>query len=89
MASLDPEKQVSFSYLGAALRRVGRFEEAIDACDRALELGDPCPFALYSRSLSRFNLGDAAGARSDLDNALAIWPEDPVLIDAKHEMFGE
>ena len=67
-----PEDYAGWWNLGWAAYLVGDQPASIDATDRALLLS-PGQFVLYlNRSLARLALGDAAGSRDDLDQALSL-----------------
>lgn len=70
--------------LGDALRARGRHAEAQAAYDRAFAAhADPsgAPWSLhFARALAREGAGDWAGARGDLDRALALAPEEPRVL---------
>jgi tetratricopeptide (TPR) repeat protein len=60
---------------GPELFAAGRFAEAEAAFSRALRTGGSDPSLYFNRALSRLNLGEPTGARSDLDAFLALVPE--------------
>ncbi len=62
------------AWLGEALRAAGRPEEAMAALVRALKLDPRYDNAWAWRGTMRLAAGDAAGALSDLDRALALRP---------------
>ena len=71
--------------LGDALRSQKRHELAIEAYDRALaleaELDRRSWRTFYARGISRERSGDWQGALSDLNDALALRPEDPRILN--------
>jgi len=76
--SLGAEDDAEAHYrIGLLDRAAGRCGEAIAAFDRALALHPDRTNALRERGGCRAVLGDTAGARADIDRALAIAPRDP------------
>lgn len=59
----------------------GAYQPGLAALDRAYA-ATPTARALYYRALTRRALGDAAGARADLQLLLASYPLDPIAADA-------
>jgi tetratricopeptide (TPR) repeat protein len=73
------EKDSDLHYLRAeTLFNLGRPAEAREALDRYLERRGPVPKAYNLRALCRGGLGDAAGALSDLDEAIRLEPRNAV-----------
>jgi tetratricopeptide (TPR) repeat protein len=60
--------------LGWAYHRVGRDEEASRLAAEALHLGSKDPLLLYHAGLIAYATGDAASARDDLAEAIALDP---------------
>jgi arylsulfatase A-like enzyme/Flp pilus assembly protein TadD len=67
----DPE---TLAVEGLALQAEGRLPQAIERLDAAVEARPDEARFLADRGLARLQAGDARGARSDLEGALAIWP---------------
>ncbi|MEZ4651775.1 MAG: tetratricopeptide repeat protein [Candidatus Eisenbacteria bacterium] len=74
----SPELREAWFYLGAALSDVGRYEEAIEACETALRKGWPELETLPPLSYLKIQTGDLVGAQRDARAALAIDPAQPV-----------
>jgi tetratricopeptide (TPR) repeat protein len=71
--------------LGDTLRRLERYDEAAEAYDHALALlGAPQPshwFVYYVRGISHERRGDWAKSEADLRQALALNPEQPLVLN--------
>jgi len=83
VVALDPEDRVATRRLGAALLRLGRWQDAIDAFRRVLAADPGEPEA--SRGLARalLELGRPDAALAALEDGLARAPDDPRLLNAK------
>jgi serine/threonine-protein kinase len=57
--------------------------EALDAANHAVELAPDLPEALAVRALFRMTEWDWAGAKSDIDRAKQLAPDDPATLGAK------
>jgi tetratricopeptide (TPR) repeat protein len=70
--------------LGVTYYRLERFQEAVTTLQRAGKLRGPQPSAyeLYFLAMCRHNLGDAAGARHDFDQAVR-WQQQAKLLPAQ------
>lgn len=77
----DSAKQ-HFQY-GYTLSLVGREQDAIKAFDYALVLDSNMYRAYRERGTIRAHIGDTIQARSDLDRAVALAPEDPVNYNSR------
>ena len=76
-----------------ALHMNGRDAEALDAIDTALELGLRNPLYLYHSGMIKLALGDDAGARADLSEALTVNPwfsplAAPIAVAALDQLGG-
>ncbi len=56
--------------------------EALAAANRAVELAPTHPGALAARAATRLNEWDWLGAKSDLDRALEVGPDEPQVLSA-------
>jgi len=65
----------AYSMLGTSLGIAGRFEEAIEAFGRALELNPLFDEGWANLGLTRARMGDPAGAAESFERALAINPQ--------------
>ena len=85
LAELYPQMTRVQVALGYALRGQKRHERAIEAYDRALaleaETGRSSWRTFYARGISRERAGDWEGAKSDFNDALALRPEDPRILN--------
>ncbi len=73
---LEPEFSPAYNNRGNVLRRLGQYEAAIRDYDASIALGNPLPhLPLYGRAAAREALGDTAGARGDLKQALEMSPD--------------
>lgn|GEM_PF-223598 len=79
-AGLEPAGWI-LAWLGEALRAAGRPAEARAALDRALALDPRYDNAWAWRATLRLARGDAAGALSDVERALALRPTSRALHD--------
>jgi tetratricopeptide (TPR) repeat protein len=72
--NLKPNYYPAWSDRAAALKQVGRYQEAVESCDRALEL-NPQDFQLwYQRGMTLRRLGDFEAAIASFDQALMLNP---------------
>jgi tetratricopeptide (TPR) repeat protein len=69
-ARADPTEFGEWSNLADSYLQLGRLSEALDACDRGARLLGPDALA-YRRGLVLHGMGDIAGARAELERALA------------------
>ncbi|WP_224825141.1 tetratricopeptide repeat protein [Cognatishimia sp. MH4019] len=70
--------------MGDMMRGLQRFEEAIPAYDRALELtgeGDALWFVHYARGISHERSGDWDNAEADFRRALELRPNQPLVLN--------
>jgi tetratricopeptide (TPR) repeat protein len=70
----DPESWHNWNNKAFVLNSLGRFREAIEACDRALALkGDQdLPYPLYNRGRAKLGLGQVSDAVEDLRKAVEL-----------------
>lgn len=73
--ALAPEAPAGHLNQGRLLRRMGKLGEAEQAFGRAIDRAPETGRAWLGRGLCRLEQGDALGARSDLDRARALMPE--------------
>jgi len=74
----DPDAPVILYDIGTAYYRLGRFEAARAAFDRAARTAPPplAAKARYNQGNAAYRLGDVAGAMAGYEAALAIAPDD-------------
>lgn len=82
---LDPRLRFGLPYLmaGDSLYAVGRFEEAVDAFDRALQLNSSSIEALFKRARAHDAAKEADAAKADLDEALRTFWQLPNFLRRK------
>lgn len=68
-----------YFFKGAALRRLGRHDEALVALEHAKTLGFSEPELYVERSLTNKSLGNAQEAQQDYQEAEKRFPEDPEI----------
>jgi len=73
--ALAPEAPAGHLNQGRLARRMGQLGEAEQAFGRAIDRGPATGRAWLGRGLCRLEQGDALGARSDLDRARELMPE--------------
>ncbi len=73
---------------GNAYLQLGQFREAEAEFSRAIEAGQLVPDALSNRGICRLRLGDAAGARADLQEALRLDPTNAAAREQLRAMGG-
>lgn len=74
-----PEDAQCWTDLAVAELRTGHPGQARDHLERALDIDDAQPTALYERGLLRWNEGDRDGAIDDLERAAQLTPDLPGL----------
>ncbi|MDR3509254.1 MAG: tetratricopeptide repeat protein [Caulobacteraceae bacterium] len=72
---IDPNVPPTWSNLGAALSRLGRFAEALDACDRSIALQQTWCDGHRNRGLALMGLGRHAEAADSFDIAISLQPD--------------
>jgi adenylate cyclase len=75
--SLDPENRTAHAALGAALTYQGRFEEALSALARQMELNPNHAIAHQWVGIVHILMGNARLAIQPLETAIALSPRDP------------
>ena len=81
--------QVAF-LVGFSLYRASRWFEAVEAFDRAHALARANPYPRLYRGLARLKLGDPVAARTDIQTALRLAPDDDAVQAATAELeFAE
>lgn len=89
LARRPDDGQAAF-LVGFALYRSARWYEAVTAFDRAHALARANPYPLLYRGLSRLELGDPEAARTDIQTALRLAPDDDTVQYAAAELeFAE
>src|SRR5260370_9149242 len=73
---LQPKEAAHWENLSTALRPARRHDEALAACNRALQLGLVSPNLLYNIGLVHIDRGDYDSAYGTLTQALALAPRD-------------
>jgi tetratricopeptide (TPR) repeat protein len=75
--AIDQQSPVAYLNLGAGLVGLRRYEEALMALEKAIELGisDRSHLAYYNRAIAREQLGDTRGAYYDYKKALELDPD--------------
>lgn len=74
--ALAPDFAPAYNNRANVLRRMGEYEAAIADYDASIALGNPLPhLPHYGRAVARRALGDIAGARADLERAVALAPD--------------
>jgi tetratricopeptide (TPR) repeat protein len=88
--SLEVRKDVyGYDTLAWVLYRLGRYDEAREASDRALALGTPDPRLWYHAGLISAALGDVARAKDELATALRLSPRfDPIQSPVAREALA-
>jgi tetratricopeptide (TPR) repeat protein len=71
----SPRRAEALNKHGAALRRLGRLEEALAAYDEALAIEADCVEALNNRGIALWHLRRLEEALASYDRALALRPE--------------
>lgn len=76
----DPTIASAWSGLGRCLNAKKAWAESAEALDRSLSLDPKQMEALFNRGIARFELKRYADSRDDFKAALALQPQDPVII---------
>ncbi len=64
---------------GSGAYKAGKYDEAVSALDKSIEL-DPCnAWAFYERAHAKDEMSDLIGALEDFTKALELEPKDPWL----------
>ena len=85
----NSEKLPAHLNLCACLLKLERWNDAIDQATRALQVEPNNPKAWYRRGRARMALGQDNAARKDLEKALNLSPEDPVVAKALAQLDRE
>lgn len=83
VVALEPNDREAARRLGAALLRLGRFQDAIDAFRRVLAADPGEPEASRGIARALLELGRPDAALAAVEEGLARAPEDPRLLNAK------
>lgn len=67
--------------------RLGDWQASISYFDRAITLNPRDLFLRTGAAFTRMDTRDFSGAQQQLDDALAIWPNDPGLLGLKAQVF--
>ncbi|MDX1929648.1 MAG: tetratricopeptide repeat protein, partial [Pirellulaceae bacterium] len=78
--AIEPNHAQAHGVLGRILQCEGQFEEAIEACTRAIELGDEQAQVYLARAISYANTNQPTLAVSDCDAVLALEPNNALAI---------
>ncbi len=82
----QPDNGQAAFLLGFSLYQASRWFEAVEALDRAHSLARANPYPRLYRGLARLKLGDPRAARSDIQAALRLAPDDPAVVAAGAEL---
>lgn len=77
---LIPERALGQRLLGVSLAHGGRLDRALEILDYSLELDPDSATGLYNRALVQLKLGHIDAARTDLEAARTLWPENPDIL---------
>lgn len=66
--------------MAACYLKLGEHQKCVDACTQALELGLPSSKAFFRRGQAHAELRNFGGARSDLERARELAPEDAAIV---------
>lgn len=69
----------AFSNLCAAYVGTRRYEEALESCNRSLDLNERSWRVYNNRALALLGVGRVAAARADVDKGLMLHPTSPTL----------
>jgi tetratricopeptide (TPR) repeat protein len=83
VATNDRERVAGYSNLCAGLVRLGRYGEALDSCNRALEINDGHWRAWCNRALVKLRMSKFDEAGRDIARAEAISPNARAVKDVK------
>lgn len=71
---IEPREALFHGLRAEALARQGRYQQALDSCNRALGLNDRFFHFYLQRGQIREKLGDLTGARQDLEHSAKLLP---------------
>ena len=83
-----PRNALSWKYLGSAYQCLGRFQEAIEALDHAIQLNELDAECLINRGIAFRDHGDLAEAMTDCHRAMTIAPSDARVAAFRGEVAG-
>ncbi len=72
VVDLAPEIAANWSYFGLVNLQLKRFEATVEACDKALQIDPNLANVKLNRGQARLELGDAASAFADAEQALKM-----------------
>jgi tetratricopeptide (TPR) repeat protein len=76
-----PDLGLAWYYRGLSLHNLGRYKEAIESYDKAIELNDKDWASISARGLSKLLSKNLDDAKKDFDKSLLINPRDvPTLV---------
>ncbi len=78
--SVEPKNGLAHGIRGRILQSDGQYEEGIEACSRAIELGHEHPMVFLARGICYAATDQSTLAMSDCDTALALEPNNPWII---------
>lgn len=90
----EPKNSLAIAQQCAIFYQLGRINEALDACDRALQVngnwGDRSPsFAWYYRGLALRDMGRLETALNSFDRARSLDANDPLIIAGRCETLAD
>ena len=83
---LDPENGFANYLLGSCLLALGRFREAMDNFDAAIDAGENEAKCRYGRAVCRSQLGDVEGALEDFDWVMLHGTDDSLFLESSNFM---
>ena len=69
---MNPKHEAAWSNRGGVLNRLGKYDEAIKSCDKAIELAPKWADPLYNRACAYARKGDKTNALADLKKAIEL-----------------
>ena len=80
--------KVNFTNTSMALGGLGRHEEAIENCEKALEIDPNHAKAWNNKGYSLYKLGKAEEGLKDVEKALELDPTDEDALESKQEILA-
>ncbi|TWU37490.1 Tetratricopeptide repeat protein [Novipirellula aureliae] len=87
LLDIAPEMAIVHAMHAYSFVMNNRYEEAVRACDRSLEMDQENPLAWRVRSAAKRGLNDKKGALDDIDQAIRLAPEDDSLVAVKEDLL--
>ncbi len=72
--SLDPTRQDVWGMIAGGLAKMGRFDDALSAINKGLELAPNDPYNFYNRACIYCLKVDKANALADLEKSISLNP---------------